>query len=119
MNKSKADSPEIKKLRFADPLPELIISGQKTVTWRMNDEKNIMAGDFLSLCRSDGSEFAKAKVVSAKEVVFKEMTADDKTGHEHYDSDDEIYEVFSQYYHIKAGPDTPVKIIAFELLAQH
>ncbi len=39
----------MKRLRFSEPLPELILSGRKTVTWRINDEKNIQQGDVLSL----------------------------------------------------------------------
>ena len=107
---------ETKKLRFADSLPELIMIGQKTATWRINDEKDIRTGDFLSLCRNDGSEFVNARVLSAKEVAFKDMTAQDKEGHEKYVSDREMFEKFSQYYNISVGTDTLVKIIKFRIV---
>lgn len=38
---------KIKKLHFAEPLPDLILSGKKDTTWRINDEKNIEVGDTL------------------------------------------------------------------------
>ena len=47
-----------KRLRFSEPLPELILSGKKTVTWRIDDEKNIRQDDILSLCDTSGKEFA-------------------------------------------------------------
>jgi hypothetical protein len=110
---------KIKRLHFADPLPERILAGTKTATWRLNDEKGIGAGDILSFCRTDEKEFARARATAIKEIAFKEMTAEDKKGHESYYSDDEMYRTFSRYYATEVGPGTQVKIIAFELLKQY
>lgn len=106
----------MKKLRFSEPLPKLILNGQKNITWRINDDKNIILGDKLSLCYKDGREFAKVKVILVKETTFGNLTEEDKKGHEKFSSDKEMYETYSKYYNITVGPKTMVKIIKFRLL---
>jgi hypothetical protein len=106
----------MKRLKFSDGLPELIINGKKSATWRINDEKNLSVGDELSLCRADGKEFAKAKITYVKETIFGEMAKQDKTGHENFKSDKEMYETFSEYYKDKVTQETKVKIIKFRLI---
>jgi hypothetical protein len=106
----------MKKLKFSDPLPELILTGQKDLTWRIEDEKGIAVGDELSLCHKDGKEFAKAKVTAVKEATFGNMAEEDKRGHEEFSSDEEMYKTYSKYYKMKVTPKTRVKIIRFKLL---
>lgn len=106
----------MKKLKFVDNLPDLILSGKKIVTWRINDEKNISTGDELSLCDLDGNEFAKAKAIDVKETTFENLTEDDKEGHERYSNDEEMYKVFSKLYNMNVTPKTELKIIKFELI---
>ncbi len=36
-------------LKFSEPLPERILSGKKTSTWRVNDDRGITKDDKLSL----------------------------------------------------------------------
>ncbi len=64
----------MKRLKFSEPLPEKILSGQKNTTWRINDDKNIMVNDILSLCHKDGTEFAKAKVINVRETTLGDLT---------------------------------------------
>ncbi|MDE1871626.1 MAG: ASCH domain-containing protein [Candidatus Micrarchaeota archaeon] len=104
-----------KTLHFYGSLPELILSGTKTSTWRVNDEKDIAPGDGLSLCRNDGTEFAKAEVTSVKETTFKELTDEDKEGHEEFGSEEEMYKTYSEYYKFEVVPETKLKIIRFRL----
>lgn len=106
----------LKQLKFAEPLPELVLAGSKTSTWRINDKRGIVAGDELSLCRSpDGTEFARAVVTSAEETTFGALTAEDKAGHEDFSSDEEMYATYSGYYKMAVGPETKLKIIRFKL----
>jgi len=52
----------------------MILAGEKDVTWRIDDEKNISAGDELSLLRKeDLNEFARAKVLRTKETTFGQL----------------------------------------------
>jgi hypothetical protein len=107
----------MKQLKFIEPLPELILSGQKDTTWRINDEKRITVGDEISLCSIAGREFAKARVCWVKEKTFKDLTEEDRRGHETFFSDEEMYQTFSKYYKIKVTPKTKVKVIKFRLLS--
>ncbi len=106
----------MKKLRFAKPLPRLVLRGEKDTTWRINDDKEISVGDELSLCHDDKSEFARAEVISVKETTFENLSDEDKEGHEKFSSDEEMFETYSRYYNIKVEPKTKVKIIKFRLL---
>lgn len=106
----------MKRLRFADPLPKLVLGGAKTSTWRIQDEKGIVEGDQLSLCHTNGSEFAQALVISVRETTFGALTKEDKAGHEDFTNDDEMYATYSRYYNMPVTPKTNLKIIKFKLI---
>lgn len=106
----------MKKLKFANGLPELILNGKKTVTWRINDDKNLSDNDTISCCRLDGTEFAQAKITSVKETTFEELTEEDKRGHETFESDEQMYKTFQRYYNMEITPKTKVKVVRFEML---
>ncbi len=108
----------VKILKFSDPLPELILKGQKTITWRINDDKNITTGDELSLCRkSDLKEFARAKAIAVKTTTFGDMTEEDRDGHEEFGSENELYHTYTAYYKFPITPETKVKVIKFQLIS--
>ena len=106
----------MKQIKFSEPLPKLVLGGQKNTTWRINDDKQLTAGDQLSLCHIDGQEFAKAEIIWVKETTFQNLTKEDKKGHEKFSSNEEMYQTYSGYYNMKVGPKTKVKIIKFRLL---
>ncbi|MBI4163062.1 MAG: ASCH domain-containing protein [Candidatus Aenigmarchaeota archaeon] len=106
----------MKTLKFSDGLPEKILNGSKTATWRLNDEKDIVVGDHLSLCYTDSREFAKAITTFIKITTFGRMTDQDKEGHESSRSEEEMLKTFEKYYNVKVTPQTEVKIIKFKLL---
>ncbi len=106
----------LKRLKFSEPLPKLILSGEKNTTWRVNDDKNIVVGDQLSLCGIDGTEFVKAIVISVRETTFGALTEEDKKGHEEFVSEQQLYDTYSKYYSLKVTPRTPLKVIKFLLL---
>lgn len=106
----------LKRLKFSEPLPKLILNGEKNSTWRIDDDKNILVNDPLSLCYNDGREFAKAKVILAKETNFENLTKEDKEGHEKFLSDEEMYKTYSNYYKTEVGPKTKIKIVKFKVL---
>ncbi len=106
----------VKYLKFREELVELILKGKKTTTWRINDEKNIVAGDELSLQLINGEEFARARVIDVKETTFGNLKEIHKEGHEKYNSEEEMYRQFSKDYKMNVTPETPVKVIKFNLL---
>ncbi len=105
----------MKRIKFADPLPNLILGGSKNTTWRINDDKNIIEGDLLSLCHINGNEFSKAQVIEVRETTFGELTDHDKEGHEKFSSNEEMYQTYSRYYTIQVTSKTKLKVIKFKL----
>jgi len=106
----------MKSLKFSDSLPRLILEGKKNTTWRIDNNKNIKENDELSLCNVGGKEFAKAKVISVKEIKFKDLTKEDKEGHEKFLSNDEMYKTYSRYYNKEVNENTILKVIKFKVL---
>ena len=107
----------MKTLKFKEKLSKLILSGEKTTTWRLFDDKDLQVGDEISfLVKETLEEFAKARLIEVKENVFGNLTADDFDGHEKYSSLEEMYQTFSKFYQRDVDKNSPVKIIKFELL---
>jgi hypothetical protein len=107
----------MKTLKFYDDLIPLILSGEKTSTWRLFDDKNLSVGDELSFInRTTGEEFAQAKVLSIREKTLGELDDEDyDDGHERYESKEKMLEAWQSYYNDTVTMDTPVKLIKFEL----
>ena len=107
----------MKKIKFQNSLVALVLSGEKTSTWRLFDEKNLSVGDTINLVEFGKSDvFAQAIITGVVQKKFKELTKTDKTGHETFFNDQEMYETYSRYYKTNVGPNTSLKIIWFELL---
>lgn len=106
-----------KTLKFAENLVPLVLSGSKTATWRLFDDKHLQVGDELSLVnQKTGEEFTQAKVVSIKEKELGVVTEADFNGHERYESREKMFEMYRSYYGDKVNEKTVVKMIDFELL---
>lgn len=107
----------MKTLKFVEKLSKLILSGEKTTTWRLFDDKDLQVGDEVSfLVKETLEEFAKARLIEVKENIFGNLTADDFAGHEKYSSPVEMYQTFSEFYQREVDKNSPVKIIKFILL---
>lgn len=105
-----------KQLHFAPNLVPLILSGQKTTSWRLWDDKNLSVEDTLEILES-GTErhFATARITSVQTLTFLELWAGKMEGHEKYKDEQEMYDTYRGYYNRPVGPDTEVKVIKFEL----
>ena len=107
----------MKQLKFRKQLAEQILLGEKKVTWRLFDDKNISVGDTISfLIWETGEKFAKVEVISIKEIPFSELTEEDWKGHEKFSSEQEMFETYSKYYNRQIDKDTFLKIIKFKIL---
>ena len=106
----------MKTLNFASKLIPLVLSGEKSSTWRLFDDKDLSINDEIQL-KEFGTDkiFAKAKITRVIEKPFKDLSSKDKDGHETFKDDEEMYETYSGYYHTDVGPETNLKIIWFEL----
>jgi hypothetical protein len=105
-----------KSLKFTPELVPLILCGEKKSTWRINDEKNLMVGDEIVLINKQTlQEFSKAIIMQVREILFKDLTEQDKDIHESYPSTSEMYQAYSKYYGVIVNEHTPLKIIRFKL----
>lgn len=106
----------MKIMKFRQKLIPLILSGTKTTTWRLFDDKNLHIGDELSLINWEtGEKFAEAEIISVVEKRISELSEEEKLGHEKYQTDQEMYREFSIYYKQPVGKDTMAKVIRFKL----
>ena len=104
-------------LKFTPELVQKIMSGEKTSTWRLFDDKNLKVGDnLIFINKQTGQEFGKAKITSLKIKTLGTLTDDDWIGHERFASEEEMYKTFRQYYGSKVNEQSEVKILTFEFV---
>jgi hypothetical protein len=107
----------MKVVKFAEDLVPLVLSGNKTSTWRLFDDKDLSIGDRVELWNKKTlQKFADATLLSVVEKTLGTLTLEDHEGHNPYASNEEMYTSLQQYYEEKIGPNTSVKVIHFELL---
>lgn len=106
----------MKTLKFYPHLVPLVLSGEKTSTWRLFDDKDLQKGDALSLVdKSNGKEFAQAAIVSVREKKLEDLDDSDFNGHERFESEEKMYEAYRKYYGDRVTPQTIVKMVEFKL----
>lgn len=104
----------MKTLKFAEHLVPLVLSGEKTSTWRLFDDKDLAVGDELMLIdRGTGEPFGTATITRVTVRTLGTLTDADWEGHERFPSEDAMYEAYRGYYGESAGPESEVKIISF------
>jgi hypothetical protein len=105
-----------KTLKFATHLVPLILDGSKTSTWRLWDDKDLTEGDVVDFLESGTNRLvATGKLTKVYEKTLGTLTAEDKQGHEQFESDGDMYQHYKEYYNREVGADTPLKIIHYEL----
>jgi hypothetical protein len=114
------------RVNFAPALVPLVRSGEKFLTWRINDEKGFQVDDELVLWMKGKDElgtqveaeksFGKAKVVDVWEKRFEEFGEKELTGHEKFGSREEMIHTYQRYYGPEVSEDTLVKIIKFKMV---
>lgn len=106
-----------KQLHFSKELCPLILSGEKSSTWRLWDDKNLQVGDTVNFLESKTEKhFATVKIIKVTEKKMGELKEEDGRGHEKYKNDSEMYKTYKEYYKKEVTPNTVVKIIWFELI---
>ncbi len=106
----------LKTLKFTSDLVPRILSGEKTSTWRLFDDKGLQIGDQLVFIEKEtGKEFGMAIITSLKVKKLGTLTDEDWIGHEKFPSEDVMYETYRKYYGDRVNPDSEVKILTFKL----
>lgn len=107
----------MKRMKFAPNLIPLVLSGKKTSTWRLWDDKNLQTGDVVEFANAETNEvFGEAKLTKVLEKPFKDLAENEKEGHEKYKDDNELFNTFEGYYHKPVDKNTIFKIIWFRLI---
>jgi hypothetical protein len=104
-----------KTLKFAPELVSKILSGEKTSTWRLFDDKDLKLGDrLLFINKETGVQFGSAVITSLRIKTLGSLVPEDWIGHEAFSSEEEMYNTYKKYYGDKVDSNTEVKIIRFD-----
>ncbi|MBP7822766.1 ASCH domain-containing protein [Candidatus Gracilibacteria bacterium] len=104
----------MKTLKFATHLIPYLLSGEKTSTWRLFDDKNLSLGDELEFRNSENNQIVGyGKITSLEEKKICKMAQRDFDGHEKFDSIEEIIKNFRKYYGDGVDENSMVKVIHF------
>jgi hypothetical protein len=107
----------MKIIKFTKELVPLILSGEKTSTWRLFDDKDLGVSDDLKFISSDTGEiFGYAVILGIYQKKLGEITEDDFDGHEKFQSNEEMIETYKGYYGERVDENTIVKIIRFSFV---
>lgn len=107
----------MKTLKFLPQLVPLVLSGEKTTTWRLWDDKNLKVGDKVTFLNSETKdEFATAVLTKVVEKKFKDLVEEDWEGHEKFANETEMYKSYSEAYRREVTNVTDLKIVHFKLL---
>lgn len=110
----------MKSLKLDHELAKLVLSGQKTSTWRIYDDKDISVDDKIELIDKvdpdDQSTWVYIGVATVDQVSEKrlgDIQKEDFTGHEHYQSTRQLIDTYRGYYGDAVDEQTPVKMVHF------
>lgn len=107
----------MKTIKFRQDFSDPILSGEKTTTWRLFDDKDLTEGDEVSfIIWETSTEFAQARLTHIHEKKLGDLDEQDWEGQERFPSKKRMYQIFETYYGREVSADTPVKIIHFVLL---
>ena len=91
-----------------------VLSGEKTSTWRLFDDKNLTQGDeFVMVNKETGEEFAKGRITDVKEKRLGELDDADFEGHEKYKDQSGMLNHYRSYYGERVNLDTVIKMVDF------
>lgn len=117
------DNTNMKTLKFEHQVAELIKCGNKTSTWRINDDKNISVNDEVKLIDKVDPKrpetwraFGMARIEKVIEKRLGDITATDQEGHEKFNSAQDMLNTYKGYYDNNVTLSTPLKMIFFHYL---
>lgn len=108
----------MKRLKFKSKLIPKILSGEKTVTWRLFDDKNLVVGDELEFVQAENGEvFGSATITQVDEKALGATTEGERLvgGWKTSIPIVEIVAHYQQLYGQVVTPETLIKIITFRL----
>lgn len=111
-----ADSVPTKTMGFAPSLVPLILTGQKTVTYRLGGRyQDLAVGDCVDLINSATNKvFAKVTICQKSQSTFAKLPLA-QFGHESYESKMVQRQIFELYYKRPVADAEPVLVFGFTL----
>lgn len=113
----------MKSLKLDHRLAQDILSGEKTSTWRVNDDKDLHVNDQINLIDkvdplnpATWVSIGTAIITTILEKQLGAVTKDDMDGHEVYSSVDAVIKEYQGYYGPQVTAETPVKIVRFRYI---
>jgi len=112
----------MKRLKFDHNLAELVRRGEKSVTWRMYDDKDLSVNDEVELIDKVDPKnpatwvpIGKARIQAVLEKRLGEITQDDLQGRETFHSAADMVQAYQKYYGPQVDATTPIKVVHFSL----
>ncbi len=115
----------MKLVKVSHKIAQLISSGQKNSTWRINDEKNISIDDKIGIVDKVDPESTNTWMIigwGRVNQVLQKRLSDIKPGDlgtgEDFSSPEKMLKTFRKYYGQDINDNTSVKIITFDFIPQ-
>lgn len=110
----------MKSMKLDHHLAQQVVTGEKTSTWRVNDDKDLHVNDRVELIDkldpanpATWTSIGIATIVTILEKQLGAVSQDDMDGNDKYTSTEQILTEFRGYYGPQVSAETPVKIIRF------
>src|SRR5690348_162937 len=114
----------MKKLKLEHQLALKVLSGEKTSTWRLFDDKDLTVNDRVELIdKVDPNQPQTWRVIGTAQInrIIEKRVADiqpqDYEGHGAAETLEERLRAYRSYYGDRVTVDTPVKMIHFDFFA--
>ncbi len=101
---------------FAKELVPLVKSGEKILTYRLGTKySTLQVGERIEAKDSStGEPFAEIEITDRQITTFGELPIN-RTGHESYQSREEMRKTFRKYYGQEASDNSPVVALEFKV----
>lgn len=107
----------MKIVKFSPQLISSLLSGEKTSTWKLFDDKNLSIHDELELRNSENWDIiGYGKIEKLIEKKIFEVNSEDQKWHDEIKLPEEIVADLQEYYWDSVRLDTIIKIIHFSFL---
>lgn len=114
----------MKTLKLDHQLAQEVLSGIKTSTIRLYDDKDLSVNDQVELVdrvnhddRASWRTIGIAEITEVNEKRIRDIIEQDLDGYTEYKTKDELVTSMRQYYGQQVDQDTPVKIVKFRFKA--
>ncbi len=111
---------QMKTLKLDHQLATDVLSGRKSSTWRMFDDKDLSVNDEVRLLDKVDPErpetwraIGTARINTVVQKRLGDVAREDYEGHNPHDSQQAMLDEFRTYYGSNVDLDTPIKIIRF------